>query len=246
MPGSRPRAAIRFVIGSGNAAIANIQRYIRPGRLRPCVTLPISPLEISFAWFSAWLIAVTSMSSSSWASAAFKAAGSTLMDKMVPSHFAVTLTAPPPLVASTVRLASCDWTSSICCCMRAACFINLPMLDIIGSGWMFVRPISGADLDDRSSKDFQRFLNQRIILEFGWVQLHGLHRRGRRGFGGGSGSLRSCGRARGRWPRNVGGGWLHLRFNCRWRRDKCLRAIVFDNFNVGIRDAEFGQLGRNQ
>ena len=43
---------------------------------------------------------------------------------------ATTLTAPPPLVASTVRLARSVWICSICCCMRAACFMSLPILDI--------------------------------------------------------------------------------------------------------------------
>ena len=37
---------------------------------------------------------------------------------------------PPPLVASTVRLARAFWICSICCCMRAACFMSLPMLDM--------------------------------------------------------------------------------------------------------------------
>ena len=58
-------------------------------------------------------------------------AGKLLIDATVPSHFAVTLTAPPPLVASTVRAASAACACSICCCIRCACFINFPMLDMI-------------------------------------------------------------------------------------------------------------------
>ena len=102
-----------------------------PGRLKPAVTLPISVLEISLAWPSAWFAAVRIMSSSNCASDGFSACGSILIAAIVPSHLAVTLTAPPPLVASTVRAASCAWICSICCCIRAACFINFPMLDII-------------------------------------------------------------------------------------------------------------------
>ena len=76
-----------------------------PGRLNPAVTLPISAVEISFAWLNAWLAAVRIMSSSNCASAGFIACGSILIEAMVPSHLAMTFTAPPPLVASTVRAA---------------------------------------------------------------------------------------------------------------------------------------------
>ena len=44
---------------------------------------------------------------------------------------ATTFTAPPPLVASTVRAARLDWICSICCCIRAACFMSFPMLDMV-------------------------------------------------------------------------------------------------------------------
>ena len=68
------------------------------------------------------------MSSSIDASPA--AAGSILMLASVPLHFAVTFTAPPPLVASTVRVARPACTRSMSCCIRAACFINFAMFDI--------------------------------------------------------------------------------------------------------------------
>ena len=46
------------------------------------------------------------MSSSNWASDGLRAWGSILIELSVPSHFATTFTAPPPLVASTVRTAN--------------------------------------------------------------------------------------------------------------------------------------------
>src|SRR3954466_9596850 len=82
--------------------------YIRPGILRPCVTRPISWLEISLAWPMALLTALMSISSRICASFGLRAAGSILMEATVPSHLATTLTAPPPLVASTVLAARED------------------------------------------------------------------------------------------------------------------------------------------
>src|SRR5207302_505544 len=84
------------------------------------------------------------------------------------SHFAVTFTAPPPLEASTVRLARSPWISSICCCIRCACFINFPMLDIrkfLVGFWTLNVGTSGANLDDLALEDLQCFLDQGIILE---------------------------------------------------------------------------------
>src|SRR5580765_360208 len=104
--------------------------HVNPGRLKPAVALPISAVEISFAWPSAWLAALSTISSSSWASAGLIACGSILIEAREPSHLATTFTAPPPLVASTVRLARSVWICSICCCMRAACFMSFPMLDM--------------------------------------------------------------------------------------------------------------------
>ena len=52
------------------------------------------------------------MSSSNCASAGLIACGLILIEATVPSHLATTLTAPPPLEASTVRVASWAW---ICC-----------------------------------------------------------------------------------------------------------------------------------
>lgn len=49
MPGSFPSAAVSAMMGSGSEAT----RYIMPGKLKPCVILPISALEISFACVSA-------------------------------------------------------------------------------------------------------------------------------------------------------------------------------------------------
>ena len=99
------------------------------------------------------------MSSSNCASAGLMACGLILIDATVPSHLATTLTAPPPLVASTVRAASWAWICSICCCMRAACLTSFPMLDIYGIGGL------GADINDLAFENFQGLLNQRIILE---------------------------------------------------------------------------------
>src|SRR5439155_1442694 len=70
--------------------------HIRPGRLKPDVTLPISAVEISLAWLKALLAAVRIMSSSNWASLALIACGSILIEAIVPSHLATTLTQPPP------------------------------------------------------------------------------------------------------------------------------------------------------
>src|SRR5260221_8384283 len=70
------------------------------------------------------------MSSTICASDGFNACGSILIEAIVPSHLATTFTAPPPLVASTVRVARLAWISPICCWRRWACFMNLPMLDI--------------------------------------------------------------------------------------------------------------------
>ena len=69
----------------------------------PAVILPISELEISLAWPSAWFAAVKIMSSSNCASAGLSACGSILIKARLPSHLATTFTAPPPLVASTVQ-----------------------------------------------------------------------------------------------------------------------------------------------
>src|SRR5262249_27823825 len=80
--------------------------YISPGKLKPAVTLPISALEIVLACSRAWLAAERIMSSRSWASAGLIAGGSFLMLDSLPSHFATPFTAPPPLDASTVRLAN--------------------------------------------------------------------------------------------------------------------------------------------
>src|SRR5436189_4625561 len=100
-----------------------------------------------------------------------------LMASIVPSHFATTFTAPQPLVASTVFLASSPWICSICCCMRAACFMSLPMLDIILNG----RGCLGSDFHDLALENLEGFLDQWIIFE---IFLRG----GGRGFF----RLRSC------------------------------------------------------
>ena len=60
------------------------------------------------------LAALRIISSSNCASDGFSACGSILIEPSVPSHFAITFTAPPPLVASTVRAASAACVSSIC------------------------------------------------------------------------------------------------------------------------------------
>src|SRR6267154_2077321 len=74
---------------------------VKPGKLNPAVALPISAEEISLAVLRAWFTAVSTMSSNNWASAGLSACGSILIEAMAPSQRATTLTAPPPLVAST-------------------------------------------------------------------------------------------------------------------------------------------------
>src|SRR5438105_2374132 len=154
--------------------------HIRPGRLKPDVTLPISAVEISLAWLKALLPAVRIMSSSNWASLGLIACGSILIEAIEPSHLATTLTAPPPLVASTVRLARPACTCSICCCMRAACFMSFPMLDINVRSSVFG---SGADFDDLPFEDFERLQNEGIVFKILCFNLAG-GRLGRLGGGG--------------------------------------------------------------
>src|SRR3954465_9366556 len=99
------------------------------------------------------------MSSSNCASEGFKACGSILIEAMVPSHLAVTFTAPPPLEASTVFFARSAWTVSICCCIRAACFINFPILDIVLWVLKMLGCWAGSNLHDLAFEDFQRFFD---------------------------------------------------------------------------------------
>src|SRR6266478_1369656 len=212
--------------------------HISPGMLNPDVTLPISAFEISFACPSAWFAAVTTMSSSNCASAGLTACGSILMDAIVPSHLATTFTAPPPLVASTVRAASCAWIVSICCCMRAACFMSLPMLDIIQLFllWFVCAHCLGADFNNLPFENLQRLLNQRIILEIVLVELR------RRGF----------------FPGLAGGGGRRFCFcRCRCGRFRfrrgfhrlsgpVCRPLCLDEFNLRARVAQFAQLRLQQ
>ena len=76
MPGRRHSASVSVVMGSGSGTEWD---YIRPGRLKPCVALPISAEEICLACSRAELTAVTIMSSSNWASAGLIACGSILI-----------------------------------------------------------------------------------------------------------------------------------------------------------------------
>src|SRR5207237_976447 len=176
---------------------ASFPSYPNPGKLRPEVSFPISASEMAFAWERAWFAAVKTMSSRSWASAGLSACGSILIEAIEPSHLATTLTAPPPLVASTVRLARPACTCSICCCMRAACFMSFPMLDINVRSTGFG---SGADFDDLPFEDFERLQNEGIVFKILGFNLAG----GRFGWLGGRGHGR-------------GANLLHCRRRRRWR-----------------------------
>src|SRR5688572_9799866 len=152
----------------------------------PEVTLPISELAMSRAWLSAWLAAVKIRSSRSCASAGLMACGSILTDAIVPSHLAVTFTAPPPLVASMVRCARSACTFSISCCIRAACFINFPMLDI---------NLLSSHVHDLPFEQFEGFLDQWIISKVIKVQWPAIlfgsrRRRDQRSFSFGGGRRR--------------------------------------------------------
>jgi hypothetical protein len=97
------------------------------------VTLPISALAISLACPSAWLACGHNHVFEQLRVGRIERLRVNLDGgERAVAFGAVTLTAPPPLVASTVRAASCDCTCSICCCIRAACFMSFPMLDILG------------------------------------------------------------------------------------------------------------------
>src|SRR4030095_9092763 len=80
---------------------------------------------------------------------------------MVPCLLSTPFTAPPPLVASMVRCARSDCTFSICCCMRAACFMSLPMLDIN----LFGSVPLGSYVYDLALEHFESLFNQRVVLE---------------------------------------------------------------------------------
>src|ERR1051326_4050825 len=175
------------------------------------------------------------------------ACGSILIEASVPSQRATALTAPPPLVASTVRAWSWAWTSSICRWMRVACFISLPMLDISvdGFGKGDGRFGSGAHVDDLPFENLERLLDQRVVLEV--VLLEGdrlgvglgrrrlvTGRRGRRGRGRGRGG----GQVRdGAW--RCLGARLRNAHPVRWR-------FRLDEFDLSIGKAEFGQLGLDE
>src|SRR5439155_10224027 len=80
--------SLNCVVSRGHHDGSTLQRFsatchIRPGRLKPDVTLPISAVEISLAWLKALLAAVRIMSSSNWASLALIACGSILIEAIV-------------------------------------------------------------------------------------------------------------------------------------------------------------------
>src|SRR5580692_8980340 len=106
------------------------------------------------------------MSSNKGVSAGLTASGLILMEATEPSHLATTMTAPPPLLASTVREARPAWVCSICCCMRAACFMSFPMLDIkLFDGVPRGCDGSGPYLDNLAFENFQGFLDQGIVFK---------------------------------------------------------------------------------
>src|SRR5581483_3023342 len=130
------------------------------------------------------------------------------MEASDPSHLAVTFTAPPPLVASTVRAASCAWMVSICCCIRCACFINFPMLDIIQIVFRTMLSDaalrSSANFDQSALENFQGFLDQRVVFEIVLAEGRRL---------GGCGCWRACGRGRFGRSNDRGWGWGGRRGN---------------------------------
>src|SRR5437667_6357274 len=123
----------RFARKASESYASTLRRshvHVRPGMLRPAVTLPISAAEVSLALARAWFAALRIMSSNNCASAGLMACGSILTEASVPSHLATIFTAPPPLVASTVRLASSCW-------IRFSCFRILAGLGMDNGGWWY-------------------------------------------------------------------------------------------------------------
>src|SRR5690348_2264422 len=99
---------------------------------------------------------------------------------------------------------------------------------------------SGTDFDDLALEDFQGLLNKRVVLEIIFIEGHGseffFHRWGGRNSGPGraSGSWRGCMlRLR---PRRLRGS---LRLGSTPARGR----LGFDELNLGVRMAEFVQLG---
>src|SRR5580765_3459346 len=168
-------------------------------------------------------------------SLALAAAGSILIEATVPSQRATTLTAPPPLLASTVREASSAWTFSIFSCMRAASLTSFPRLGIDNF-------LLAPDFNDLAFENFEGLLNERIVFKFlcvyrcgAWFVAFGRsHGRCRSGLGSGDG----FGHWSFDWPGNgrfgldefnLGTGVAQL---LQLRLQKGVRACVVDQFHL--------------